>query len=243
MTDNNNIRIELDSRMFNNFMSLSADKNIVLGSVHRFHKDQLIYVLAQYSQFPRNIVSILATAAYNFAYWGWTGTVNELRDNVIQELGGGGGNIGSDFGPHYSVLRMELEKLFGLDTDKHVASVGTSKFLNNMQRIVQFEPLKAGGAVYALEASAIPELGIVLKLIEHLANQHQSSVSQQLLDFFRFHVDAIEVGHRDRLIRLFEKQFSEGSTFATFLEGYDACLGSMDSWWNELHREAKGLAA
>jgi len=242
MNDSNNIRIKLDSRMFNDFMAVSEDKNIVLASVNSLHKDQLDYVLAQYSQFPRNIVSILATATYNFAYWGWTEAVNELRENVIQELGGAGGNIGSHFGPHYSVLRKELENLFGLDIDNHEASGATSEFLSNMQHIVRSEPLKAAGAVYALEASAIPELGIVLKLIEHLATLHRSAISQTLLDFFRFHVDAIEVGHRDRLLRLFKKRFSGGITFATFLEGHDSCLEFMDGWWNGVHREAKGLA-
>jgi hypothetical protein len=163
------IEIELNSRMFTNCASVSVNRNIVLGAINTLHQDQLTYVLSQYFQFPRNIVSILVTAAYNFGYHGWTDVVAELRQNVFEELGGGGGQIASEFGPHYSIVRKEFEKLFEVDLDESKPSPATTRFLDSMKLIVQSEPWTAAGGVIAMEASAVPELGIVRKLVTRLA--------------------------------------------------------------------------
>ena len=76
---NNNVRIELENRMFECFTSVNENKNVVFINRNNLTNDQLVYIVKQYAQFPRNIVSILVTAAYNFGYHGWKELVNELR--------------------------------------------------------------------------------------------------------------------------------------------------------------------
>lgn len=236
---NNNIRIQLENRMFDSFMAVNENKNIVLKKLKNHSKEQLIYILEQYSQFPRNIVSILVSAAYNFGYHRWTEFVDELRENIFQELGGNSGNIASEFGPHYSILRKELQNVFGIDISESIPSVATLNFLDSIKLIVQSEPLKAAGGVFALEASAVPELGIVMKLVSHLAGMNAKKLTQNLENFFHFHMDIIEVEHRDHLIKLIEDKLSEPSNFTKFVEGYDLLLQAMDVWWNELYQETQ----
>ena len=164
--------------------------------------------------------------------------VNELRENVFEELGGGCGDIASEFGPHYSILRRELQNVFDFDIHSVVSSKATAKFLDTVRNIVQSEPLIAAGGVFALEASAVPELGIVMKMVNHLADLKDKPLTKNLQNFFQFHVDDIEVGHRDRLIQLIENHLADTSNFNKFVDGYDKLLNAMDIWWLEIHQES-----
>lgn len=240
-TINDSLRGELKRRMLDSFMSVNQKRNIVLLSVDSISKEQLSYILGQYFQFPRNIVSVLVSATYTFGYHGWTDVVNELRQNVFEELGGGCGDIASEFGPHYSIVRKEVKNIFGLDIDECSPSPATKRFIERMKGAAQSEPWRVAGAVFALEASAVPELGIVLRLVKHLAKVHRRPLSENLLNFFKFHLNDIEVGHRDRLITLLEIQLGNSLHHAKFLEGFDALLGSMDQWWIGLSQEAQAL--
>jgi len=237
--DSNNIRVLLKNRMTNCFMSVNKNRNVVLLGLNGLSKEQLTYILTQYFQFPRSIVSILVSATYTFGYHGWTELVGELRENVFEELGGGSGHIASEFGPHYSIVRKELENVFEVDIHESNPSPATTQFLDSLKLIMQSEPWKAAGGVFALEASAVPELGIVIKLVNHLASLQRKSLTRNLVNFFQFHVNDIEVGHRDRLIKLLEGQLSDSSNLAKFLEGYDAVLQAMDEWWACLKHEAQ----
>lgn len=240
------IRALFKKRLFDDYMAVSMHKNIVIQKLDELSKEQLLYIISQYSQFPRNIVSVLVSAAYTFGYHGWTKFADELRENVFEELGGGGGHIASEFGPHYSILRSELQRSFGVDVSEHSPSAATEKFLASMSRLVQSEPTKVAGSIFALEASAVPELGIVSKLVKHLATLHGVEISRNLSRFFRFHMNEIEVGHRDRLIALCEDRLSEPASLTAFLEGFDLLLQAMDEWWLGIDREsfaAPGVAA
>jgi hypothetical protein len=181
------------------------------------------------------------SAAYNFGYHGWTTLVKELRDNVFEELGGGCGDIAHEFGPHYSILRKELHNVFDIDIHVVTASGATERFLSTIKSIVQAEPIIATGGVFALEASAVPELGIVMKLVSHLAQLKGTALTTNLSNFFKFHVNDIEVGHRDRLMQLIENQIADVDNFNKFVQGYDQLLGAMDQWWADLFLETNNL--
>lgn len=229
---------DLEGRMYEVFSFPNEDKNIVFVNRDQLTTEQLTYVLSQYTQFPRNIVSILVSAAYNFGYHGWTNLVDELRQNVFEELGGGDGDIAKAFGTHYSILRKELQNVFDIDIDTTQASPATRKFLASVKSIVESEPAIAVGGVFALEASAIPELRIVMKLTDQLATMTGKTITKTLDTFFRFHVNQIEVGHRDRLLELIAPKLSDANSLAKFYEGFDSVLQMMDNWWHELQSEA-----
>jgi hypothetical protein len=235
----NNVRIQLENRMFDGFMSLNENKHVVLKDLNDLSEEQLLYIVKQYAQFPRNIVSILVSAAYNFGFHGWTSFVEELRDNVSQELGGGCGTIATEFGPHYSILRRELQNVFGVDVHETKPSAATNGFLDGLRHLVQTEPYEAAGSVFALEASAVPELGIMMKLVSHLASKYEKKLTPNLVKFFKFHLNVIEVGHRDRIIKRIESQLAVSDNLMKFVKGYDAVLEAMDTWWTDLTIEGK----
>lgn len=236
--ERNNFREELERRMFENFDCVSMGKNIVFVQRNEMEQEQLLYIVEQYAQFPRNIVSILVTAAYNFGYHGWADLVVELRQNVFEELGGNSGEIANEFGPHYSILRKEIENVFSIDIHASKPSKATTAFLTKVKSIVDSDPLVAAGGVFALEASAVPELEIVMKLVNHLAALRNKPLTKNLQNFFQFHVNDIEVGHRDRLINIVEHYLCNDENFSKFVQGYEMVLEAMDIWWIEMYKES-----
>jgi hypothetical protein len=235
---NNNVRVILEGRMFENFDCVNIKKNIVAVNLDNISNQQLSYIITQYAQFPRNIVSILVAAAYNFGYHGWTELVNELRENVFEELGGGCGEIASEFGPHYSILRKEIHNIFNIDIQSHTSSQATTKFLDEVKNIVQSEPIIAAGGIFALEASAVPELAIITKFVSHLADISNKKLTLNLVNFFNYHINDIEVGHRDRLIKLIEDKLGDSDNLSKFIYGYDGLLKAEENWWLGIYTEA-----
>jgi hypothetical protein len=234
----NNLRTELEARMFQNFDCVNTNKNIVFIQRNKLSEEQLLYIIEQYAQFPRSIVSILVTAAYNFGYHGWTDLVAELRQNVFEELGGSSGEIANEFGPHYSILRKEVQNVFSIDIHASHSSKATAKFLNTVKSVVDSDPYIAAGGAFALEASAVPELEIVMKLVNQLAALKNKPLTKNLQNFFHFHVNDIEVGHRDRLINIIEHYLCNNENFSQFVQGYERVLEAMDIWWIEMYKES-----
>lgn len=233
------IRITLERGLFDYHTAVSEKTNIVFSRADTLNQAQMLYIITQYCQFPENIVSVLVNAAYTFGYHGWTGLTDELRRNVFEEMGGGEGSIAPGFGPHYSILRRELQNIFGTDIQQQAASEATAKFLRAVKAAVRSAPLYTAGAVYALEASAVPELDLIFKLVKRLADATQKKISENLKNFFIFHINDIEIGHRDRLLKLAEEYLSVPSDLLLFYSGYDSLLDAMDMWWTELYREAQ----
>ncbi len=165
---------------------------------------ELSMLLTQYSLFPKNIISFFIIALYNLNYHKWTDISAELVRNLNEELGQPYENEEHEkfmYRPHYVILREGFLQGLDIDIKNTQPNNATTNFLTSINQILDNDnPSIVGGATFALESSAIPELEIVFKLTERLFELNQKAMPTTLREFFHFHIDAIEVGHRDRLI-------------------------------------------
>lgn len=230
--------------------------NPFVENIDKLTAHHILYFVGQYCHFPANIISILTTACYTISYHGWEYTAKELRENINQELGYGDGKI--DFGvlsnkiiPHYTILRRAILENTGRDIKdpEFKINAATDKFLKELNNIMaKDDPSYVAGASYALESSAINELIIVKKLMELLLEKIEpgKKPTRLMSDFFKYHIDDIEVMHRDELYRNAEQDiyidYDDDTTLQKrqydFHKGYSAVLTIMYTWWHELYQEA-----
>lgn len=234
----------LDSVMLEEYLCVSETKNPFAINESLLSKNQLGQLISQYSLFPKNIISFFITALYSLNYHGWTDTSSELKRNLNEELGQPLDNDENEehekflYRPHYVILREGILKGLSLDIKQTVAHQATTNFLTTIKQILDNDnPLIVGGATYALECSAIPELRIVSSLTERLFKLSNRPMPDSLKEFFLFHIDEIEVGHRDRFIETCSKYISSEKDMEDFQNGFREILATMDIWWTRLSNE------
>lgn len=239
----NNIK-DLDSLMINEYLCVNNTKNPFAKIESSLSKTELEALVMQYSLFPKNIISFFITALYNLNYHGWTDISSELTRNLNEELGQPLDNDENEkhekflYRPHYVIHREGILKGLGLDIKQTVAKQSTNNFLTAIKQTLDSDnPAIVGGATYALESSAIPELRIVSSLTERLFELSDKPMPDSLKEFFLFHIDEIEVGHRDRLIDTCSKYILLDKDMVAFESGFRQVLATMDIWWTGLSKE------
>jgi hypothetical protein len=234
----------LDTIMLDDYKCVSDKKNPFVKIESSLSKSELEQLISQYSLFPKNIISFFIAALYNLNYHNWTDISSELIRNLNEELGQPFDSKEFEehekflYRPHYVILREGILKGLGLDLKKTVAQQSTNAFLATIKQTLDNDnPAIVGGATYALESSAIPELQIVSSLTARLFELSNRQMPDSLREFFLFHIDEIEVGHRDRLIETCSKYISSDKDMDNFEKGFREVLATMDMWWTGLSNE------
>jgi len=228
--------------------SMVEDMNPVFDRIRRNELSaiQIEGVLAQYSLLPKAIVEFLSTGTSRLQ--GWTNIESELERNVAEEMGSRTEGLS-----HYVILENALLRELGIDVENVRATVGTKEFLDSIKSGLSHQSAPyVAGMLYALEASAVPELMIVAKLVNHYARmiglnspialsgmtvRKQNDVSlvndrYSLNVFFASHLWDFEVGHRKRLALTITEDLPTSPTCVSLLEsGFNFVLTAMDSWW------------
>jgi hypothetical protein len=207
-------------------------------------------VLAQYCFLPATIVEFLKIGAVRLKKWKVVKT--ELERNIAEEMG-----TITRGSSHFEILRGALQNELLLDVSSAKATVETCEFLNSIRVGLNSEnPSFVAGILYGLEASAIPELTIVAKLInaysvsiavntpiDFESNPFTSSNKQDrrlvndkytLNRFFAAHLLDFEVGHKQRLAATFTTQLVSFRRIAYFEQGFEYLLQEMAIWWKAL---------
>lgn len=241
MTTNYKIIKRINSKnysvQFEKSESLNFDTNPFIKNLPNLNAEVLEAFLAQYCHFPRNIISILVSACYTMGYHHWNEVVDELRDNIYEELGKGYKLISNDLPPHYSMLRIAINDGLDLDLNSVKIRQTTKTFVNSLNEYMDNDPARTAGAVYALEATAIAELSIVYYLTKHLFSIKNLTMPKLLKDFFEFHIDDIEIQHRDRLLDTLNIYVKDEKSIDEFETGVKFTIDTMDKWWSELYLE------
>lgn len=194
--------------------------------------DELEYVLGQYSLFPKHIVSML-TLAKNTAHRNeWTEVARELDHNIGQELGSDSGNL-----PHYHLLATSMRSEFDLNVWAAIPSPATDRFIRRMWSALKEAPaLSVMGAAYALESSAVPELTVVLDMVQRLAGDR--ALLPQTQHFFHKHLSIWEPSHEAELREVLKPLLSGAQDIAVFEDGFIHVMNTMRYWWDALALEA-----
>lgn len=226
---------------FNNNPSVNKELNPFFNSLQSFNQNQLEHLLLQYSLFPKNIISILISAAYNLSYFGYEKLSEELIQNINEELGRYTDETLLVIPkPHFTILRKGFFEGLGIEINNTNPSESTFEFLDKLKSSVDVTNIhKALGSVFAIESSAIPELEIIIELVKRLFDLSGKEMPQYLINFFNYHIDEIEIGHRDRFYHLCSKHLKSNETKKDFELGFSNVMKIMDKWWLELYEEVK----
>ena len=215
----------------------------------------LAEVIRQYVCFPEEIVNMLKGAAEHFPV---SHPIHEeLKRNWGQENGSATGGV-----PHVKILQHNLKRDLLIDADDVRGSAATKKFLSTVLNGMKEDTWFAVGQAYALEASAVPELAIILgpalntyasligksqpiqkvALVEkgnyalpHIRTE-QEAYEMEMSDWFALHIVDFEVGHRDFLREKISTVLLEDADQTEFARGFRAVLDAMDIWWESLSK-------
>ena len=219
--------------------SVNRTLNPFSKTIETLTSGQLIKFVLQYCIFPKNIISILHTATYNLSYNNFTAATNELIQNINEELG-----VYTDETcliipkPHYTVLRTGIMEGLGIDINYQQADNSTEQFISKLKSLVDASNIhKVCGSVYAIEYSAILELEIVLSLVKQLFKLEEKEPPSFLVEFFQYHVDDIEVGHKDRFYNYCSEHLKKQQHHDDFEMGFREVMQSMDTWWLTMYSD------
>ncbi len=243
---------ELRIIMRDEYIAISKKKNPVSIHLDTATPEQLIYVLGQYSLFPKNIVSFLRTSQSIMGQYEWKHVQEELERNIGEEEGSQTEGI-----PHYDMLVKGISEELGADlgyapiTDLEMElrslrpSLSMATFIQRVPEIVGIaDPAYALGATYALESSAVPELVIVRNTLEQAINQltgFPMARDGYLGKFFGAHLRIWEPGHEAGLRKTSEEYIQTPQERKTFEQGFREIMKTMDTMWIGLYQESQQL--
>ena len=217
---------------------------------YRQNPEALAEGIRQYVRFPEEIVKMLKGAAEHFP--DTHPIYQELKRNWGQENGSATGSI-----PHVEILKHGLKRDLSIDADSVQGSQETERFLSTVHNGMKENPWFALGQAYALEASAVPELAIIVgpalntyaaltdkvqpinkvALVEKgvyalptITNADQA-YAMNMSDWFALHIIDFEVGHRDYLRERASASLKSDEEQAEFARGFRHVLDAMDRWW------------
>lgn len=222
--------------------------NPVLGLASQFKADHLEAVVGQYAGLVTMITSYLFIASVRLSRI--TAASSELVRNMGEERGSLTGGL-----THHEILNRELMKL-GVKINLATWDEPTREFLAALVQLITNGPSEAyvAGAVYALEATATPELKVVGELLNAYAQKRglAAVVSAEALagtatitattaeelslsDFFAIHIESFEPGHRDRFAEAMLPEIEcSVQKQRQFRSGFEMVLDLMDTWWERL---------
>lgn len=188
----------------------------------------MLHVLRQYSIFPREIVSFMESARSKASEAGWLDVARELEENIAEELGNHTQGIS-----HHMLLVQGLEAALAVGIQGVLPSSATARLIRGMQSVFNQETAYTLGAIYAIEATSIPELQLVTQMINHVLEE---DMPQSLQYFFDMHLNEWEPEHEADLRTSLEK-YLKFEQFGTFSAGFRATMGLLDLWWQDLAGE------
>lgn len=216
-------------------------------------------VIGQYSLLPATIVEFLQIGEARLSRWGKVR--EELKRNIGEELGSR-----TDGQTHYEILKTATKRELGLCLSDVKPTPDTDEFLNDIkQGLYENSPLYISGMIFALEASAIPELTVVARIINEYAaltghiespitlsgrawktgdsTGRESGKRYTLNSFFAAHLFDFEIGHKNRLAEALGAHLTTLHELAELEEGFESVLCLMDRWWEALAGEIRGPEA
>lgn len=230
---------DLVTAMGRDFVAVDPERNPVAAKLETGTKSWIGHVIDQYTLFPRAIVSMLYAARDGARNNGWRDLDVELTRNMGEELGTETKGV-----PHAEMLVRGVESALGRKSVRATKpNPSTARFLDAMARTFGSDEdvVRLAGATYALEASAVPELRIVWRVVNRyieLDGQTREG-HEELVWFFDSHLEVWEPGHEAGIRDAGRRHFGhDGGERAKFEASFRDVLKHMDDWWIGLASEA-----
>lgn len=211
--------------------------------------------ICQYVRLPEEIVSYLQAAA---AWFPKNHPIYcELERNWNQEEGSATGGVA-----HVQILKYRIQQDLHIDASQVKSNSSTHQFLKSLETGMRRNRWFAIGQAYALEATAVPELAILvgpainayaqrthkmevidtnalhsqrLNVLPSKIDTRDQAYTLTMTDWFALHVLDFEVGHRDFLQEKISLSLTTAEDIDQFRLGFTHVLDAMDLWWNGIH--------
>jgi hypothetical protein len=229
LTGFNHFTQQLNQLLSQDYIAFSSTENPVIQILNKASFAQIAYVMQQYSIFPKELVSFTELARQKALASEWKDVAQELKENIAEEMGSTTQGIS-----HYTLLAEGLEEGLGVPVKNTMPSIATSKLLRNIQSVFEQQPAYVLGATYAIEATSIPELSLIVQLLEWLL---EGAMPNNLQYFFSMHLNEWELEHEAGL-RTSLSAYIQPDQFGEFAAGFRAMIDAMETWWQELAQEA-----
>jgi hypothetical protein len=211
--------------------AVHAEKNPIARHMAEIKLNQAAHVMQQYSLFARELFGFTELAKDKAReVVGWSEIAEELEHNVAQELGSATQGV-----PHYMILRNGVEEAFGTPVEGIKPSAAIVALCTHMRGIFDKSAPYVLGATYAIEATSIPELQIIRRLICTVCG---GAVPPTLKYFLDMHLDEWEPEHEAAMRGTIAKCLSTVE-YEPFEAGFRAVMEAMDIWWDDLAAEMR----
>ncbi len=223
----------LNEEMKGDYAFTSLERNPALATTTL---DGLMVILNDYCALPRVITRLLERARKKALKSNMPKTADELELNLTEERGQDE-RANPKGVPHYEMLRRGLKKEFCFVPSKNVRHE-TEEFIQKLTGVIGSEsPAVVTGAIYALESSAHPELLVVRRLLEAIADKRGESLAPKealsLIWFIEIHTDVYELDHESRLKDAILQDLGE-DCLADFEQGFREVIDLMEVWWKNM---------
>jgi len=225
----NHLTKQLNQLLIQDYVAFSSTENPVVQKLSQTSFAQIAYVMQQYSIFPKELVFFTELAREKALEAGWNAVAQELKENIAEEMGSVTQGVS-----HYILLAQGLEEALGVPVKNTTSSITTSKLLRTVQSVFNQQPPYVLGATYAIEATSIPELSLIMQLVEWLL---EGAIPKDLQYFFNNHLNEWEPEHEEGL-RTAVAAYIKPEEFGEFEAGFRAIMDAMEVWWQELAQEA-----
>lgn len=215
--------------MAEDYVAVHADRNPVVRILNAADMAQITVILQQYSILPGAFVGFLKVVRDRAAIANWKTAVQELNDNLAEELGSKTQGVS-----HADILAEGLEQCLDVPIRTAVPSTATAALLERLEAIAQQPVAYLFGAAYAIEATAVPELQIIVQMLDLLL---EGAMPERLRYFFEMHLNEWEPEHEAGLRKAIAADLTPDQ-LTTFEIGFRAMLTAMDAWWSGLAAEA-----
>ncbi|OGE77827.1 MAG: hypothetical protein A2751_02145 [Candidatus Doudnabacteria bacterium RIFCSPHIGHO2_01_FULL_46_14] len=229
----------LDDRMLER--RFLTEKNPALVNIERQSlsaaEEQGTWIVRQYCSLVRMIIEYLGLGMSLIPIHR---VQTELARNIGEEQGSRTGGV-----PHRELLAKILRDELNMECFSPW-SQATLRF--HLALLGQFQtqaknPVHIAGMIYALEASACPELLVVARIINSFAGYqvvnldtvqdfNRSREIKTLEDFIAVHVIDFELGHKLGLCQTLDRFAS--TDWEAFELGFEFVLDTMAEWWEAL---------
>ncbi len=208
----------------------------------RLQPSQGIKILQQYFYLVATITQFLTTAMARIPV---AEVKQELRRNLDEELGSRTSGIS-----HQELLESLLMKELGVAA-RTEWNEATKNFISSLLLDFNTRPTHfIAGMIYALEATACPELLVVAEIINLSAQKRVVDIAKlkdpsyqkcgevdTLQGFLAAHTLDFELGHESGLRSTLEEFVS--ANWEGFDDGFGEVLNGMGLWWESLAKKAR----
>lgn len=208
-------------------LDLEHKQNPVVKRLSELNKNEVRWVIKEYSQFSNEAIHMLLDARLRTHEW--PKVAEEIDRNIDEEKGKETQGV-----PHLEIMRKGYQISLSFDVNFYEPAAATKKFIHEMRRIFRKkENAYLAGALLAFESVSIPEFYVLDSLLEKWEKENGILTRNEYTsDYVKGH-KFFEVGHKEGLLQAIEP-YIESSRAGNFAAGYLAVCVTISNWWNDL---------